>query len=263
MCRSLAATTTDSSAPTALPGSIDVYSVILCICLFITNWFRLALIHLVPLCHMASLVLSFNMCALQGFVLHVFSLFYVSLALFLRLFWHYSLFFTGSSHQLSVTRYVCIFFSLFFGLCLFTFPSFTGEWASITFDPILRLCIVDYTFTYSYTFFILVLAYAIPFLLMIVSHRMQMRMIDQHCSVTFPIKRQVRTLSISLLLWSLFTILLSILFHFPSDHVELRRTVFHLQMLSFLIEPIFCLFMFYSISKVSLFKSINGMYFIQ
>ena len=245
--------------------SMYSYNIFLYLCLFIINWLRVGLIYLLPLFSTMTSTSFSSSCFIEGFFFHVSSLFYVSIVLFIRLYWHYCSLSSGSYKKLNVRRLLSILLGTFLGLCLLTYPSVNQEWSSISYDPILNICLIDYRFRSSYTFFIIMISYIIPFVLMIISHQMQLQQSffdDQYLEFS-SIKRKLKWSSIAMLIWYWFNILLIISIHFPLEHVKLRQIIFNLQLLSFVIEPVFCLFMFRFMSKFILFQSFNRIYFIQ
>ena len=185
------------------PGFTYLNQILLYICLFINNWFRLGLIHVLPVFTSMASPLGMYICFMQGFLFHVCSLFYISIVLFVRLYWHYCSLSDESSGKFQLRRLIPIPLCSLAGSCLFTFPSFSQEWTSMAFDPILKICVIDYTFTTTYICFIIVIAYTVPFLLMIVSHHMQLKTMDA-------MRRRVKWSSLSMLLWYLFNILVII-----------------------------------------------------
>jgi hypothetical protein len=247
------------------------FSLFLCTCLLITNWLRLGLIYIFPKIYSNLIQSSLNLCIIQSFSLHVLTYFHLHLTIFLRLFWYYCFIFDKYWQIITYRRILLSLVFIFSCLCLFTLPSISNQWASIVFDEILQICVVDYTFNYSYTFFILIFTCLIPFLLLIVSHKQQMKSIENRLSKYFSIdqklnlshrKTRFQYSSYIILIWSFFNILLLLFLHVPIRHIQIRSIVYYIQIISFLLEPILYIFIFRSISLITLLRQTNGIYFI-
>ena len=205
----------------------------------------------------------------QSFFLHVFALFHFNLTISIRLFWHYC--FICSKYWQSATfrRLISYILSLFICLCLFTWPSLTNEWGSITIDSVLNLCVVNYSFRWSYTFFILSCTCFIPLVLLIVSHQRQLISIDRRIEKylwTFTIendeqksdlirrKKRFRIASYSILIWSIINLILLLGLHISFANETVKSIFYYTQLSAFLVDPILYMFIFRSLSIVTLLR---------
>lgn len=210
----------------------------ICSCLFLTNWFRLILVYFVESCY------------IQSYFLHVLTHFHLHLIIFLRLDWYYYYLFGKSSQQISFRQLIIIILFIWIFSCLLTLPSLSDQWASIAFDRSLDICIVDYTFRYSYTLFILSLSCLIPYIVLCLFHRQQMK--------SSSLRKD--TSSIIVLLWSLWKIILLILFHIPMENFHMKLVFYYIEILLYLVEPILYLFIVRSLSLITLRRSIVEIY---
>jgi len=212
----------------------------ICSCLFLTNWFRLILVYFVESCY------------IQSYLLHVLTHFHLHLIIFLQIDWYYYYLFGKSSQPISSHQWITIILFLWIFSCLLTLPSLTDQWASIAFDRSLDICIVDYTFRYSYTFFILSLSRLIPYIVLCLFHRQQLK-----SNYSF---RNNRTSSMIVLLWSLWKIILLILFHIPMEDFYMKLIFYYIEIFLYLVEPILYLFIVRSLSLITLRRSIVEIY---
>jgi hypothetical protein len=213
----------------------------LCVCLLINNWLCLGLIYLFP-----KMIQS---CIIQSYFLHVLTHFHFDLIVCLHLYWYYCLKFEESFQRLTYCWIFLFLLFIFICLCLLTLPSLSHQWASIVFDRFLQICIVDYTFNYSYTFFIFTLNCLIPFIVLCISHRHQMNNQIWKCKIS------KNCFQFSILLWSFLNIVLLLSLHIPMKYSGIRLFFYNIQIISFFIEP-----MFYII--INLLKSINEVCFL-
>ncbi|CAF1074223.1 unnamed protein product [Adineta ricciae] len=251
-----------------LDHTVRSISVILCTCSFLTNWLCLVLIYFLPKFYPSA---SAKYCTIQSFFLHVFTLFHLHLTIGLRLFWHFCFTFEKSWQTLTYRRISYLLMFVFICLCLFTLPSMSNEWASVVFDKVLQICLVNYAFNYSYTFFVVTLTCLIPFILLLISHRRHMKEIHCRLAKTLSIiddpdltreKIRFQCTSYVLLLWSFFLIVLIICFHIPITQIPIRTTVLYTQLITFLIDPIIYIFIFRSLSIITLLRPNSGAYFV-
>lgn len=265
-----------SSSETILIRTIRSFGLFLCTCLLITNWLRLC-IYLFPKFYPNTIQYSSNLCIIQSFFLHVLTLFHLNLTISIHLFWYYC--FIRSKYWQTLTyRRICGFFlCIFILLCIFTWPSISNEWASIIFDHILNICIVNYKFHVSYTFFVLSFTCAIPLILLIISHYGHTKCIKRRISKyfsTFTIeqhkqklniiyrKNQFQCASYIILIWIIFNIILLICIHIPiQDGRIIKSTIYYIQMFSFLVDPILYIFIFRSLSIIILLRPTNELCF--
>jgi hypothetical protein len=260
---------------TILIRTIRSFGLLLCSCLLITNWLRLG-IYFLPKFYPNTIQYSSNLCLIQSFFLHVLTLFHINLTISIRLFWHYCFIFSKYWQTITYRRIFTFFLCIFICLCLFTLPSLSNEWASVIFDRILNICIVNYTFHLSYTFFVLTFTCLIPFILLMISHREQMKCIKQRMSKylsTFTIeqhkhkwnltyrKTQFQYASYVILIWSLFNIILLICVHIPIEHIKIKSMIYYIQLFAFLFDPILYIFIFRSLSIITLLRPTNELYF--
>jgi hypothetical protein len=261
---------------TILIRTIRSFGFFLCTTLLITNWLRLS-IYLFPKFYPNTIQYSPNLCILQSFLLHILTLFHLNLTITIRLFWHYCFIFSKYWQTLTYRRLWILFLCIFICLCIFTWPSISDEWGSIIFDHTLNICIVNYTFNLSYTFFVLSFTCLIPFLLLIVSHYGQMRCIKRRILKyfsTFTIeqheqklniihrKNQFQFASYIILIWVIFNIILLICIHTPIDNEKLlKSTIYYIQMIAFLLDPILYIFIFRCLSIITLLRPTNELYF--
>ncbi|UJR20929.1 hypothetical protein I4U23_024038 [Adineta vaga] len=254
-----------------LTHTIRSFSLLLCTCLFLTNWLCLGLIYFFPKLYPDFIRTSTKFCTLQSFFLHIFTLFHLHLTIGLRLFWHFCFTFENYWQTITYRRILYLLLFVFICLCLFTLPSMSNEWASIIFDKILQICLVNYTFNYSYTFFVLTLTCLIPFIILIISHRRHMKEINHRLTKNLLImddpnlrheKTRFQYSSYAILIWSFFIMLLTISLHIPLANIQIRTIVFYTQLITFLIDPILYIFVFRSLSIISLLRPINGAYFV-
>ncbi len=252
--------------------TIRSFSLFLCTFLLITNWLRLS-IYLFPKIYPHLIKSSSNLCILQSFSLHVLTLFHFHLTITTRLFWHYCFICNKYWQTITYCRLFTFFLFLFLCLCFLTWPSISNDWASITFDPILNLCIVNYIFHLSYTFFIVSFTCLIPFILLIISHYTQMKCIkrrmwkyfstftiEQHQekSIIIHRKNQFKYASYGILIWSFINMILLIAIHIPIENETwIKSLIFYMQMLALLIDPILYIFIFRSLEIITLLRPIN------
>lgn len=252
--------------------AIRSYGLFLITWLFIINGLRLGLIYLLPNVYSEQIRSSMHLCLAQSFSLHALTLLHFHVTVFQRLFWHYCLIFDDYWPRLTIRRLSSILFFIFLCLCLITYPSISDEWASVRFDKVLGVCLVDYTYNYSYTFFVVALTCLIPLILLFISHRVQMQTIEQEeilkevstdqQSELLDQKNRFQRASIALLLWSFLSILLIIVLHSPIDHVLFRTVVYKIEIVAILVDPLIHLFVFRSLSLLIRLKSFNGIYSI-
>ncbi|UJR28594.1 hypothetical protein I4U23_009827 [Adineta vaga] len=260
---------------TILIRTIRSFGLFLVTSLFLINWLCL-MIYLIPIFYPNFIQYSTNFCLLQSFFLHVLTLFHLNLTICIRLFWYICFKFNQYWQTITYRRLSFIFLSIFICLCLFTWPTITDEWASIQFDFILRICIVNYTFRLSYTFFVLSITCFIPFLLLILIHHRQMKCIEQRLLkylLTFQIdqyqhkiiveqQKQFQFSSLIILFWTLINILLVIFIHIPFEHnLMMKSILFYVQMFIFLIDPILYMFVFRTLSIITLLRPTSEVYF--
>jgi len=230
---------------TILNCRIHSFSLILCICLLTTNWLCLGLIYLFP-----NIIQS---CLIQSYFLHVLKYFHLHLTICLRLYWYYCFTFENSCQRITYQRIFLILLFILIYLCLLTLPSISNQWASIIFDKILQICIVNYMFNYSYTFFLLTFTCLIPFILLIIVHKRQTKSLNIS---------QFQYSSFFILIWTFLHILLVIFLHIPIKYQQIRMTIFYIEIISFLLEPILYLFIFRSLSRIILLRPSNQIYFL-
>lgn len=253
---------------TILNRTIRSFGLLLCSCLFFVNSLRIGL-FLLPMANRTIIEKYMNLCLVQSFLLHVLSLFHLNLTIAIRLFWHYCFLVGKYWQKVTLHRLLICILGLFIGLCLFTWPSLSDEWGSIKFDPILRICIVNYQFHWSYTFFVLSFTCLIPYSILIVSHRRQIRSIDCRIEKYFTrltveneeeklriIGRKIPFLyaSYSILIWSLINIGLIIGIHMPCENEFIRYSIYYSQMGAFLLDPLLYIFIFRSLSIITLLR---------
>ena len=260
---------------TILIRTIHSFGLFLCTTLLITNWLRLG-IYLFPKLYPNTIQYSPNLCIIESFSLHILTLFHLNLTICIRLFWHYCFIFSKYWQTITYRRICILFLCIFIYLSIFTWPSVNDEWGSIIFDRILNICIVNYRHHLSYTFFVLSLTCIIPFILLIISHYGQMKCINQRISKyfsTFTIeqhkqklniihqKNQFQFASYIILLWVIFNIILLICIHIPINNGELiKSTIYYIQMLTFIFDPILYIFIFRSLSIITLLRPTNELY---
>ncbi|CAF0738712.1 unnamed protein product [Rotaria sordida] len=255
---------------TVLNRTIRSFGLLLCTCLLLTNWLRLG-IYLFPTFHPNIIRYSSNLCIIQSFFLHVLTLFHINLTISIRLLWHYCFVFDKYWQTITYRRILTLFLCIFIGSCIFTWPSISNDWASIIFDQILQICIVNYKFHLSYTFFVLSFTCIIPYILLIISHNRQMKSIkhrilkyfstfniDQHRHKLNIVQRKknFQYASYIILIWSFINILLLICIHIPIERQRiLKSVIYYVQMFAFLIDPILYIFIFRSLSIITLLRS--------
>lgn len=245
---------------------IRSFGVFFCAILLITNWSRL-FIYFLPNFYPNLFSSSSNLCLIQSFFLHALTLFHLNLTISIRLFWHYCFLFDQCWQSITYRRLTSYFLGLFLCQCFLTWPVGNDKWTTNFFDRIFNLCFVDYTFHYSYTFFILSLTCMIPVALLISSHYSQIRSIKQRIDTSYSIWKEKERLRLSdrarqfqyasslTLFWSLFNILLLICVHTPfNQHLLIRLIVYYVQLIVLLIDPILYIFIFRSLSIITLFK---------
>jgi hypothetical protein len=260
---------------TILSRTIRSFGLFLCTCLLITNWLRLG-IYVFPKFYPNIIQYSSNLCIIQSFFLHVLTLFHLNLTISIRLFWYYCFIFSKYWQTITYRRIIIFFLCLFISLCILTWPSISDEWASIIFDHILNICIVNYTFHLSYTFFVLSFTCIIPFVLLILSHYRQMKCIKRRISKyfsTFKIEQHKQELinyrrkefqytSYIVLIWSFINIILLICIHIPIEHEPIiKSTIYYLQMFAFVFDPILYMFIFRSLLIITLLRPTNELCF--
>jgi len=261
---------------TILIRTIRSFGLFLCTFLFLTNSLRL-MIYLFPKFSPNTIEYSSKLCIIQSFFLHVLTLFHLILTISIRLFWHYCFIVSKYWQTITYRHLLTYFLCIFFCLCIFTWPSISDEWASIIFDPILNLCIVNYTFHLSYTFFVLSFTCIIPFTLLIISHYGQMKCIKRRISKylsTLTIEQHKQKLNIIhrknqfeyasyvILIWSLINIALLICIHVPiEDGKVIKSIIYYIQMFAFLFDPILYIFIFRSLSIITLLRPTNELHF--
>ena len=219
---------------------------------------------------------SSTICFIQSFLLHILTLFHLHLTITIRLFWHYCFIFNQYWQTITYRRLFAYFLSLLLILCLFTWPSLTNDWASVKYDHVLNLCFVNYTHKFSYTFFILSLTCFLPFLLLIISHYEQMKSIKRRMEKYFSTyiqtsqqksniiyrQKQFQCISYVILIWSLINMILLICIHIPlENHRIIRSIIYYIQMFALILDPILYMFIFRSLSIVTLLRPTNEFYF--
>ncbi|CAF1067450.1 unnamed protein product [Adineta steineri] len=260
---------------TMLFRTIRSFGLFLCTCLLMVNWLRLG-IYLFPIFYPNIIQYSTNLCYIQSFFLHVLTLFHFNLTISIRLFWHFCTVFSRYWQIITYRRLITIFICIFISLCILTWPSVSDEWASIIFDNLLNVCIVNYTFHLSYTFFILSFTCIIPFLLLILSHYRQMICIKRRILKYFTIfkieqnkqnliiyqQKQFQYASCIILIWSFINIILLICIHIPIEHERLiKSSIYFIQMFAFIFDPILYMFIFRSLAIITLLRPTNELYF--
>ncbi|CAF1980242.1 unnamed protein product [Rotaria magnacalcarata] len=254
---------------TILNRTVRSFGLLLCTCLFLTNWLRFG-IYLYPKLYPNTIKYSLNLCTIQSFSLHVLTLFHINLTISIRLLWHYCFICSKYWQKITYCRILILFLSIFICSCIFTWPSISDEWASMIFDHILNICIVNYKFNLSYTFFVLSFTCIIPYILLIISHNQQMKSIDHRISkyfATFKIEQHTQKLNIIqrktlfqyssyiILIWSLINIILLIFIHVPIEHdSSIKSIIYYIQMCVFLIDPIIYMFIFRALSIITLLR---------
>lgn len=244
-----------------LTRTIRSFGLFFCTILFIINWFRL-IIYFLPYLFRNVLQLSTNLCLFQSYFLHVLTLFHLNLTISIRLFWHYCFLFPNYWQHFTYRRLISSLVCLFLFQCFLTWPISSHKWATFTFDSILNLCIVNYKFQYSYTFFVLSFTCIIPFLVLLVSHYTQMKSIDKRLiNSSLDLLKQKQRFQYSsyvILIWSLFNIVLLICIHTPFDNYQLIKSiVYYLQLFVLLFDPILYTFIFRSLSIITRLRSTN------
>lgn len=266
-------TSSDTTAESeiALLRIIRSYGLFLCTFLFVDNWIRIG-IYLFPSFFPGLIGHSPTLCLIQSYLLHVLTLFHLSITISIHLFWHYCFIFSKYWQNLTYSRLLTYFLCIFFFLCLFTWPTTSNEWASIKFDGILKICIVDYTFHLSYTFFLLSLTCLIPYLVLILSHNVQMKSIQRRIgkyfspsslerSTVLERKNQFQYASSVILIWSLINIILLICIHIPIENDRMIKSiVFYIQMFALIFEPMLYIFTFRSLSIITFLRPSNEIY---
>jgi hypothetical protein len=202
-------------------------------CLLITNWLCLGLIYLFP-----KVIQS---CITQSYFLHVLIHFDFDLIVCSPLYWYYCLKFEESFQRLTYCRIFLFLLFIFICLCLLTLPSLSHQLYLIDFY---RSVSWDYTFNYSYTFFIFTLNCLIPFIVLCISHRHQMNNQMWKCKIS------KNCFQFSILLWSFLNILLLLSLDIPMKYSGIRSFFYYIQIILFFIEA-----MFYIV--IDLLKSIN------
>ncbi|CAF2403983.1 unnamed protein product [Rotaria sp. Silwood2] len=251
--------------------AIRSISLQLCTCALIINWLRLGFIYLFPKVYPNLIQSSLNLCITESFFLHVLTFFHLHLIICLRLYWHYCFIFEKYWQTITYRRILFILLFTFICLCLFTLPSISNDWASIIYDEILQICIVNYLFHYSYTFFVLTFTCLIPFVLIIISHKLQMKAIenrifkyismDEKLNLS-QLKVQFQYSSYIILIWSFINILLSIFLHTPIKYLQIRIILYYSQIYSFLLDPIIYILILRSLPTITLLRPTNKVYFI-
>lgn len=246
-------------------------SLFLCTCSFIVNVLRLGILYSFPKIYLNQIELSPNLCPLESFFIHVLTCFHLQLIIFLRFYWHYYFILEKYLPTISYRRILCILLLIFIWLCLLTSPSLRNDWASVFHDEISQVCIVNYSFSYSYTFFILALTCLLPLVLIVLSHRSQMETIESRISkyeyheenlYLNHEKRQFRFASFFILIWSFINIILLIGLHLPIQHTKLRTVLYYSQLLSVPLDLILYPLIFRSLSIITLLRSANEIYFV-
>jgi hypothetical protein len=251
-----------------LTRTIRSFGLFLCTGVFISNWLCLG-IFLLPAFYPHRIQFPSTFCLVQSFLLHVFALFHLHLTIGLRLLWYVCFTFDHYWQTITYRRLLTLTLGVFICLCVFTWPSVSNEWASIRFDHILDLCVVNYTFRLSYTLFVLSLTCLIPFLLLIVSHHRQTKSIQRRIlkySTTLKLGQHEEKLIIDrknlfqcassiVLVWTFISIVLLICIHVPAGHERsIKSVVYHVQMCAFLFDPILYTFVFRSLSIITLLR---------
>jgi hypothetical protein len=259
---------------TILIRTIRSFGLFLCTFLLITNWLRL-IIYLFPEFYPNIFKYSLNLCIMQSFILHVLTLFHLNLTISIRLFWQYCFIFSKYWQTITYRHFFIFFLCIFLCLCIFTWPSTSNEWASIVFDHILNICIVNYTFHLSYTFFVLSFTCVIPVILLLVSHYTQTKCIKRRLKKyfsTFAIeqkqklniihrKNQFQYASYIILIWSFINIALLIGIHIPIEDGKLIKSIiYYIQMFAFVFDPILYIFIFRSLSIITLLRPTNELH---
>ncbi|CAF3061354.1 unnamed protein product [Rotaria sp. Silwood2] len=261
---------------TILNRTVRSFGLLLCTCLLLTNWLRLG-IYLTPKFHPNIIQYSTNLCIIQSFSLHVLTLFHINLTIGIRLLWHYCFIFSKYWQTITNCRLLTFFLCIFIGSCIFTWPSISDEWASIIFDQTLNICIVNYRFHLSYTFFVLSFTCIIPYILLIISHNQQMKSIKHRILKYFSTckieqrkqklnmvqrKNDFQYASYIILIWSFINILLLICIHIPTEHGRtIKSVIYYIQIVAFLIDPILYIFIFRSLSIITLLRPTDEFHF--
>ncbi|CAF3626398.1 unnamed protein product [Rotaria socialis] len=251
--------------------TIRSFSLLLCTFTLIINGLRLGFIYLFPKIYPSLIQSSLNLCIIESFFLHVLTCFHLHLIIFLRLYWYYCFLCEKYWPTKSYCRILSMFLLIFIFLCLLTLPSTSNEWSSVTYDEISQICIVNYLFNYSYTFFTVSFTCFIPFMLIIISHKLQMNAIENHTSKYISNdenlnlsrqKTQFQYCSYAILIWSFLNILLLIILHVPTQNAQIRTVIYYIELFSFLLDPIIFIVIFYSLSIITLLPSKNEIYYI-
>ncbi|CAF0998702.1 unnamed protein product [Adineta ricciae] len=260
---------------TMLIRTIRSFGLFLVTSLLIVNWLCL-IIYLYPIFYPNSIQYPTTLCLVQSFSLHVLTLFHLNLTITIRLFWYLCFKFNQYWQTITYRRLCVILFVLFVYICIFTWPTITDEWASIRFDSILEICIVNYIFRLSYTFFVLSFTCFIPYSVLILTHYRQMKCIqrriikylltfkiDQHQQgLIYEQQKRFQSASSIILIWTLCNILLLISIHVPIEHQPMIKSIiFYIQMLRFVLDPILYMFVFRSLSIITLLRPTSEVYF--
>lgn len=255
---------------TILFRTIRSYGILLCTFLFATNWFRIG-IYFFPYIFPNVLVNSPNICLIQSYFLHVFTIFHLNITISIHLFWHYCFVFSKYWQHITYSRLLTYLLCIFLFLCLLTWPTVSNEWASSKFDQTLQICTVNYAYHYSYTFFVLSLTCLLPFLTLIISHYIQMnsmgRRLEKSLS-TYPLNQSTTTIierknhfqyaSYVILIWSLINIILLLCIHTPIDNGRMIKSIiFDIQMFAVIVDPILYIFIFRSLTIIAFLRPTN------
>lgn len=251
-----------------LNRTIRSFGLFFCSALFIANGLRV-LIFLLAQFDPTIIQNSVSVCRLESFILHVFSLFHLNLTIIIRVFWHFCFLVDQYWQRIRRKHIFTFIICLVILLSLFTSPSLTNEWASIKFDSVLNLCVVNYSFRWSYTFFLLSFTCFIPYVFLIISHQRQIKSIEQrfekHFSSFILDKNQelcyFRTrknhficISYIILIWALINIILLVGIHTPLQDESVRFFFYYSQLFALLLDPILYIFIFRSLSIITLLR---------
>ncbi|CAF2558381.1 unnamed protein product [Rotaria sp. Silwood2] len=119
--------------------------------------------------------------------------------------------------------------------------------------------------------FVLTFTCLIPFVLIIISHKLQMKAIenrifkyismDEKLNLS-QLKVQFQYSSYIILIWSFINILLSIFLHTPIKYLQIRIILYYSQIYSFLLDPIIYILILRSLPTITLLRPTNKVYFI-
>lgn len=247
-------------------------SFIIFVCLIFTDIIRFSLIFLIGKMDFGRTQISIDFCILESFLVHVFTLFHFHLTIYLRIFWHYCSLFDCLSQHRTVTQISLSLALLMFCSTFLTSPILSHQWAKMTHDRILNLCIIDYTLDYSYTIFIVTLTGLIPFSILLVSNYFHAKTINRRLNTALFLfkeqnyiltqKKYFRLSSWMFLLWTFLQLLLFITLHIPIVDTKLRHMTYVIQLISFLISPTVYLASYRSLSMIVLLKCFDQTSFV-